>query len=132
MKRPTSKKPRKQRKFLYKAPLHLRRKMLVATLSKELREKYHMRNIPTKVGDEVEVMRGEFKKRRGKISKVDLKKYKVYIEGLTKKTSTGTKYLVPFHPSNLRIITLNLEDKWRMKILERRQKKRETKKVASS
>jgi large subunit ribosomal protein L24 len=120
MKRPKSKKPRKQRKFLFKAPLHLRRKMLAAHLSKELREKYKRRSLPVRVGDEVEIMRGEFKKKRGKIVKVDLKKYKVYVEGITRKTSTGTEKLVPIHPSNVRIINLNLADKWRVKILERK------------
>ena len=36
MKRPKSKQPRKQRKFLYNAPLHVRRKIMSAHLSKEL------------------------------------------------------------------------------------------------
>lgn len=120
MKRPKSKKPRKQRKFLFKAPLHLRRKMLAAHLSKELREKYKRRSLPVRVGDEVEVMRGEFKKKRGKITKVNLKKYRVYVEGITRKTSTGIERLVPIAPSNLLIINLNLADKMRAKILERK------------
>ena len=66
-----SKQPRKQRKFLYNAPLHVRRKILSAHLSKELREKYKRRGFPIRKDDEVEVMRGEHKKKRGKISKVD-------------------------------------------------------------
>ncbi|MEM5790611.1 MAG: 50S ribosomal protein L24 [Candidatus Aenigmatarchaeota archaeon] len=115
-----SKKPRKQRKFLYKAPLHLRRKMISAHLSKELREKYKRRSLSLRRGDEVEVMRGEFKKRKGKILRIDTKKYKVYIEGIMRKKTDGTERIVPFHPSNLKIINLNLEDKRRVKILERR------------
>ncbi|MFH7882646.1 MAG: 50S ribosomal protein L24, partial [Candidatus Aenigmatarchaeota archaeon] len=71
-------------------------------------------------GDEVEVMRGEFKKRKGKILRIDTKKYKVYIEGIMRKKTDGTERIVPFHPSNLKIINLNLEDKRRVKILERR------------
>lgn len=122
MKRPKSKKPRKQRKFLYNAPLHLRRKMISAHLSKELREKYKTRSMPLRKGDEVEVMRGEFKKRKGKVLRIDTKKYKVYIEGITRKKTDGTERLVPFHPSNLKIINLNLEDKRRVKILERKGK----------
>jgi len=120
MNRPKSKKPRKQRKFLYQAPLHLRRKMLAAHLSKELREKYKTRSLPVRKGDEVEVMRGEYKGRKGKIIRVDTKKYKVYVEGITRKRTDGTERLVPIHPSNLKIINLNLEDKRRVKILERR------------
>ncbi|MEM5882912.1 MAG: 50S ribosomal protein L24 [Candidatus Aenigmatarchaeota archaeon] len=125
MKRPKSKKPRKQRKFLYEAPLHLRRKMISAHLSKELREKYKTRSLTLRKGDEVEVMRGEFKKRKGKVSKIDTKNYKVYIEGITRKRTDGTERQVPIHPSNLRIINLNLEDKRRVKILERRMKGKE-------
>ena len=75
MKRPKSKKPRKQRKFLKLAPLHIRRKMIAAHLSKELREKYKRRSIPVRKGDEVKIMRGEFKGMIGKIVKVDTKKY---------------------------------------------------------
>jgi large subunit ribosomal protein L24 len=119
---PKSSKARKQRKFLYNAPLHVRRKLLSAHLSKELQEKYKRRSFPVRVGDEVEVMRGEFKKRTGKVVKVDLKKYKVYIEGLTRKKVEGREKMVPIHPSNLRIINLNLEDKKRVEALERKLK----------
>jgi large subunit ribosomal protein L24 len=122
MKRPKSKKARKQRKFLYQAPLHLRRKMLAAHLSKELREKYKRRSFPLRKGDEVEIMRGEFKGKKGKISRVDLKNYRVYIEGITRKKTTGIEVQVPIHPSNLRIISLNLDDKKRVEALERKMK----------
>ena len=120
MRRPKSKKPRKQRKFLYNAPLHLRRKMIAAHLSKELREKYKTRSMPLRKGDEVEVMRGEFKGKKGKIVRIDTKKYRVYVEGIVRKKSTGENVAVPIHPSKLRIINLNLEDTWRKKILERK------------
>jgi len=123
MKRPKSKKARKQRKFLYTAPLHIRRKMMSAHLSKELREKYKRRSLPVRKGDEVEIMRGEFKKKRGKVLRVDLKKYKVYVEGITRKRTDGTERLVPIHPSNLMIVNLNLQDKRRVKILERKSEK---------
>jgi len=119
MKRPKSKKPRKQRKFLYNAPLHLRRKMISAHLSKELREKYERRSMPLRKGDEVKVMRGEFKGTVGKVVKIDTKKYKVYVDSVKKKRSVGTEYLVPISPSNLMILKLNLDDKYRMRILER-------------
>jgi large subunit ribosomal protein L24 len=119
MKRPKSKKPRKQRKFLYKAPLHLRRKMISAHLSKELREQYKRRSLPLRKGDEVKVMRGEFKGTIGKVVDIDTKKYKVYVDTVKKKRSVGTEYLVPISPSNLMIVKLNLDDKYRLKILER-------------
>jgi large subunit ribosomal protein L24 len=118
-----SKLPRKQRKFLFTAPLHLRRKILSAHLSKELKQKYNTRSFPVRKGDEVEIMRGKFKKRKGKISRVDYNKYKIYVEGMTAKRTTGTDYQVPIHPSKVRITNLSLEDKKRVKSLERKMKK---------
>ncbi|MGC8812658.1 MAG: 50S ribosomal protein L24 [Candidatus Aenigmatarchaeota archaeon] len=100
----------------------MRRKMIAAHLSKELKEKYKRRSLPLRKGDEVEIMRGEFKKKKGKISRIDTKKYRVYIEGITRKRTDGTERQVPIHPSNLRIINLNLEDKRRVKIIERKGK----------
>jgi large subunit ribosomal protein L24 len=113
-----SKKPRKQRKALYTAPLHIRRKLLSAHLSKELREKYKRRSFPLRTGDEVKILRGEFKGRVGKVSRVDLKKPKVYVEGITRKRTIGTEVQVPIHPSNLMIVNLNLSDKRRVAKLE--------------
>jgi len=93
--------------------------MISAHLSKELREKYKRRSFPLRKGDEVKVMRGEFKGTIGKIVRVDTKKYKVYVDTVKKKRSVGTEYLVPVSPSNLMITKLNLEDKYRLKMLER-------------
>lgn len=120
MNRPKSTKPRKQRKFLYTAPLHLKRKILASHLSKELREKYKRRALSLRKGDEVQVMRGKFKGKTGKIARVNYKKYRVYIEGITRKRTVGTEAQVGVHPSKLKIINLNLDDKRRQKILERK------------
>ncbi|MBC7119559.1 MAG: 50S ribosomal protein L24, partial [Methanobacteriaceae archaeon] len=65
--RPRSKQPRKQRKFLHNAPLHIRHKIMSANLSKELREEYNRRSLPVRKGDKVEIMRGDFKGHQGKI-----------------------------------------------------------------
>ncbi|MCS7135133.1 MAG: 50S ribosomal protein L24 [Candidatus Aenigmarchaeota archaeon] len=109
-----SKNPKKQRKYRYNAPLHIKRKFLSAHLSKELRKKYKRRALPLRKGDEVVVMRGKYKKMSGKISRVDLKGGKVYIEGITRKRVAGTEIPVAFEPSNLMIINL-YEDKMRLK-----------------
>lgn len=122
MKRPISKKPKKQRKFLFTAPLHLRRKFMSAHLSKELIEKYKTRSFPLRKDDEVEIMRGKFVGKTGKISKVDLKEYKVYIDGIKVKRTDGTTRLKAIDPSNLKILKLNLTDKKRIKVLERKMK----------
>ncbi|RLF15463.1 MAG: 50S ribosomal protein L24 [Thermoprotei archaeon] len=115
-----SKKPSKQRYALYNAPLHIKHKILAAHLSKELRRQYGTRSLPVRKGDVVMVMRGDHKGRQGKVVRVDTSKVRVYVEGIMGEKSDGTKYYIPLHPSNLMIIKLDLSDKARRKILERR------------
>ncbi len=117
-----SKKPKKQRKFLYNAPLHLRHKMVSAHLSRELREKYGFRSIPLRKGDKVRVVRGDYRGKEGKVAEVDLKSYRVHIEGVTHKKVDGTEVYYPVHPSNLVVVDLDTSDDMRMKIIERRSK----------
>lgn len=115
-----SKQPRKQRKFIYKAPLHIRHKLMSVTLSEELREQYGRRNLPVRSGDTVRVMRGDFKDHEGKIEKVDLKHYRVMIEGMSVQKPDGNKVYHAVHPSNVKIIELDLEDDERNDIIERK------------
>ena len=111
-----SNQPRKQRKYIINAPIHIKRKLLSSQLSKKLREKYTRRNIPLRKGDIVKVMRGSFKGKQGKVLEVKLKQSKVVIEGLQRSKRDGTKVNIPFKASNLQIQELNLEDKKRIKI----------------
>ena len=115
-----SKQPRKQRKYRYNAPLNIKSKFMGCHLSKELREKYKKRSITIRKGDSIKVLRGQFKKKTGKIDRVDIKKSKVYITGIEVVKKDGTKALYPIHPSNLIINELNLEDKRRIKRMEKR------------
>lgn len=110
-----SKQTRKQRKYRYNAPFHIRRKMLNANLSKELRKKHGMRSAVVRKGDEVLVTRGGFTKKKGKVLDVDLKRLKVTIDGINRKRSDGTKINVYLDPSNIQIQSLNLEDSKRFK-----------------
>ncbi len=116
----SSKQPRKQRKYRHNAPLHIRHKLMAAHLSKELRTKHKKRSFPVKKGDKVKVMRGQFEGTIGEISKVDMKNYKVNVAGAETKKKDGKKIQYPIHPSNLMIITLKLDDKKRVKALERK------------
>lgn len=120
MKQPKSKKPSKQRKFLHQAPLHLRRKLVSSHLSKDLRKQFKRRSLSVRKGDEVEIMRGNYAGKTGKVSKVNLKNYKVYVEGITRKRTIGTDVQVPIHPSNLKLTNLNLDDEFRRKMLQRK------------
>jgi large subunit ribosomal protein L24 len=109
-----SSQPRKQRKFLAKAPLHIKRKQLSANLAKPLRSQYG-RSLPVKKGDKVKIMRGKYKGKSGKITKVIVKRLKVYIDGIQTTKQDGSKAEVPIRASNLQITELNLEDKKRIK-----------------
>ncbi|MDD5502081.1 MAG: 50S ribosomal protein L24 [Candidatus Thermoplasmatota archaeon] len=104
---------RKQRKARANAPLHERRKAIASHLSKELREKYNRRAITVRKGDTVKVIRGSFKGHTDKVSDVDTKAYKIYIEGLTLSKSDGKKVARPVDPSNVILTKLDLSDKYR-------------------
>lgn len=116
----SSKQPRKQRKYRYKAPLHKRQKMVGAHLSKELRQKYKKRGVSLRKGDKVKVLRGQFKSLIGKVEKVMLSRYKVYVSGAEVKKADGRNAKYPVDPSNLIIIDLEKSDKKRVEVLERK------------
>jgi large subunit ribosomal protein L24 len=109
----SSKKPNKQRKYRYNVPLHMRGNLLNVHLSKELRQKYHLRAIRVRMDDKVRIMRGQFRKQEGKIEEVDMKKLKVYISKIEHIKRDGTKARYPIEPSNLMIVELNTDDKKR-------------------
>jgi large subunit ribosomal protein L24 len=113
-------KPTKQRKMLYKAPAHLRHKLLAAHLSPELRASHGTKSFPVRSGDTVHVARGDHKGVEGKITRVDLSRYRIYVEGLTREKVDGTTINVPIHPSKVIVTRLNLDDKWRKDILDSR------------
>jgi large subunit ribosomal protein L24 len=119
-----SKQPRKQRKYLANAPTHIRHKFISANLTKELRKKYGKRNFPLKKGDSIIIMRGEFKKKTGKIESIDLKKLRVMISGIYRTKKDGTKVSVYFDNSNLQIKELNMEDKKRINAIQRKNVKK--------
>jgi large subunit ribosomal protein L24 len=114
-----SSKPRKQRKLIYKAPQHVRRKLLSAHFSLELREKYKRRAFPIRKGDVVRVVRGDHAGTEGKVARVDYKKCRIYLEGLKRERVDGTAVLTPIHPSNVMITKLNLDDKLRKASLKK-------------
>ena len=90
--------PRKQRKYVYNAPLHIKQKFIRVHLSKDLRKKYGTRAVSVRVGDKVKVLVGNYYGKEGKVADVQLKKTKVFIEGLDRVKKDGSKVRVPFHP----------------------------------
>jgi large subunit ribosomal protein L24 len=120
MKQPKSSKPRKQRKWLYEAPLGSRQKMVVSTLSQELRTKYKKRTAHVRKGDKVKIMRGDFKGTVGEVTNVALKDMVITIQGINLKKADGTEVPRPIAPSNVMITELFTEDAARRGALERK------------
>jgi len=115
-----SSQPRKQRKYRFNAPLHIKQKFVSVHLDKLLREKHGKRSVVIRKGDNVKIMRGQFSKKTGKVEQVSLKKNQVFISGIEATKKDGTKVRYPINPSNLMITELNLEDKMRQKALKKK------------
>ncbi len=113
----SSKQPRKQRKYVYNAPLHIKGRFLNTHLSPELRKKYSKRAIRIRTGDKVKVLRGSHKGEEQKVERVDVKKGKVYLEKIELSKKEGSKAKIAFFPSNLMLMVLNLDDKKRVQKL---------------
>ncbi|HEV2193445.1 MAG TPA: 50S ribosomal protein L24 [Nitrosopumilaceae archaeon] len=105
-------------RMIYQAPHHFKSKQLGSMLSKELQEKYHKHSARVVEGDNVKVMRGEFKGIEGKVTQVSSEKNGVAIEGIKREKLKGGNVDLYIHTSNLMITSLNLEDKWRQNRLE--------------
>ena len=114
-----SKNPKKKRKYLANAPNNLRRKFFSVMLLDELSKKYGRRNFPLRKGDKVKIMRGQFSGQTGNVNNLDTRRIKVNIEGIQNVRKSGARSFYPIHPSNLMIIDMNLDDKFRKKALER-------------
>lgn len=110
----SSKKPNKQRKYRFNAPLHIKGKFLNVHLSKELRAKHKVRALRVRVGDKVKIMRGKFKKQEAKVEEVDVKKTIIYLSKIEHTKRDGSKARHPINPSNVMIVELNTDDKYRL------------------
>ena len=118
-----SSKARIQRKTSANAPVHVKRKMLSAHLSKDLSKQYGKRSARVVVGDTVVIERGAEGIRgvEGKVLSVDTKTGQVTIEGITINQADGTAVARPVHASNLTIVKLNLDDAKRKDVLARKE-----------
>ena len=120
--------PRKQRERLHNAPAHLRHKRMAAPVAPELISK-GAKTLPVRKGDTVRVVRGDHSGFEGKVNRVDLKRYRIFLEGLTREKVDGTNIFVSMHPSKVIIKSLKLDDKWRKAILENKKEQRAKKEV---
>ena len=116
-------KPTKIRnKKIYRAMNQTVSRQICATLSKDLRKKYPRRSARIMIDDTVKVMRGEYKGLSGKVAKISTESNSIAIEGNKKEKLKGEKIDVYIHSTNMVITSLNTDDKWRLKILEKKSK----------
>lgn len=113
----SSVKPSKQRKKLFQAPNHLRRKLLSSPLSDDLAQKHGIKRLPLRTGDGVRVTRGDFAGLEGKVERIDYSNRRIYVEGMTREKAAGVSSKLTVHPSKVLVTTLNLSDKWRTGLL---------------
>lgn len=114
---------RKCRKAHFTAPSSVRRVLMSAPLSTDLRNKYNVRSVPIRKDDEVQVVRGTFKGREGKVVQVYRRKWVIHIERITREKVNGSTVNVGINPSKVVINKLKL-DKDRKSLLDRKAKGR--------
>ena len=110
---------RKCRKAHFSAPSSERRKIMSAALSSELRNKYGVRSLPIRKDDEIQVVRGSYKKREGKVVQCYRRKWVIHVERITREKVNGATVNVGLDPSKVVITKLKL-DKDRKALLERK------------
>ena len=100
---------RKNRRRHFAAPSHIRRKIMSAPLSKELRKKYNVRSIPVRKDDEVMVTRGHFKgQQSGKVVQCYRRKFAIHIERIQREKANGATVPVGIHPSKVSFFKSNV------------------------
>jgi large subunit ribosomal protein L24 len=117
-----SKKPRKQRKALFNYKNHHRSKLLSARVADFVREEYGIKALPLRVGDDVRVIKGEFKDFEGEVIEIT-KNLRAKIKEVTFDKADGTEFHPTIHISKLMITKLSKEkklDPWRAKIIDRK------------
>lgn len=112
--------PGKNRMRLFRAPSHRRQKALTTILSPDLRGEYGVRSLPVRSGDTVVVRRGERVLQEGRVLRVDVRRANVFVDNVKRERADGREVLIRLRPENLMITKLDMDDKWRKKIIQRR------------
>lgn len=113
--------PRRQRRALYNATTFERRHRMTVPLSRELRRRFHRRNVPVRKGDTVRVLSGSFVGREERVARISLRDYTVTLDNVTLKTAEEKLKPLALRPSHLVITRLNLADPWRRRSLHVRE-----------
>lgn len=115
---------RKVRKHYFNATKEEKHVALSAPLSKELRAQHGIRRLPIRRDDEVQVTRGLFANRGGRVIAVKLRSMRIHVESVTKPKVNNETVYIPIHPSNC-VITKIKMDKYRKALIEKKKAARE-------
>ncbi len=102
---------------------HKREKLLGVNLSENLREQHNKRSMRVIKGDTVRILRGEYVGIEGKVEKVNTERSTLSIEGVQREKIRGGKVKVQIHASNVQIISVNTDDEYRMKGIQKANEK---------
>ncbi len=86
---------------------------ICSNLSNNLKKEYNRKSLRIVKGDSVKIMRGEYKGVEGKVEKLNTVKGRLSIEGVQREKIKGGQVKVQIHASNVRIMSLHLDDKYR-------------------
>lgn len=115
----TSSKRRVQRKRNLAAPSSIKRKLMSCHLSKALKDQHKIRCLPIKRGDEVKIVKGKSKGKKGKVTQVYRKRNVIYVEKVNREKQNGQTVFLPIRPSYCVIEKLFM-NKERTATIERR------------
>ncbi|MCL5007250.1 MAG: 50S ribosomal protein L24 [Candidatus Marsarchaeota archaeon] len=106
---------RKQRRFRLTAPAHATQHFVRVGLDRQLAKKLGIkrRTVQLSKGDSVAVVSGAKKGKSGKVIRLNMRRGFAYIDTVTRKNAKGKELNVPVYISNLKIMDLNLTDKYR-------------------
>merc|ERR1711879_222456 len=93
----------------FQAPSNIRRKLMSAPLSADLRSKYNVRSMPVRKDDVVRVVRGTYKGRDGKIIAAYRKKFVIHIERICRDKANGAQSQIGIDASKVVITSLKLD-----------------------
>ena len=115
---------RKVRKQFFNASKEEKHVALSAPLSKDLQQTHGIKRLPIRRDDEVQVVRGKFSSRTGRVTAVKLRAMRINVESVSITKLSGETAFVPIHPSNVVITKLKM-DKHRKELIEKKKKARE-------
>ena len=102
-------------KFYSALTAHRRAKNVASHLSEKLASELGTRSITLRKGDTVKIARGSFSGKEGKVTEIDRKSARVYVEKIIRKKSDGTELKVAISASNLIITDIDRSDRKRFK-----------------